>query len=121
MGDNELAGRRVLVMPRSVPDLRGSARDIALKNEAVVLRDALVGALDILDLFENAGGIVLVAGGEVRNIGSAELRWIISETFVTKHVVRKLPGLKHEVEYRPVQPSELAVRALLRAPANEGG
>jgi hypothetical protein len=60
-------------------------------------------------------------GALVCNIGSEQLRWIISETFVEKHVIRKLPGLKYEVEYRPVQPSELAVRALLRAPANEGG
>jgi hypothetical protein len=122
MGNNELAGRRVIVMPAVSSDgLRGSSRDIALKNEALVLRDALVGALDVLDLFQSEGGIVLVARGEVRNIGSAELRWILQETFVAKRVVRKLPGLNNEVEYRPVQPSELAVRALLTKDAREGG
>jgi hypothetical protein len=119
---DKLKGRRVIVMPAVSSDgLRGSSRDIALKNEALVLRDAICGALEVLDLFQHEGGIVLVARGEVRNVGSEQLRWIIQETFVEKRVVRKLPGLKYVVEYRPVNPSELAVRALLRADPMDGG
>jgi hypothetical protein len=114
-------GRRVVIMPKSAPDLRGQQRDTATKNEAVVLADAIVGALDILDLFQHEGSIVLVAGGEVRVVGGELLRWLIEATFVTKHVVRKLLGLKHEVELRPVNPSEQAVRAMLTKEPREGG
>jgi hypothetical protein len=121
MGNNELAGRRIVVMPPTADGLRGSSRDIALKNEAVVLRDAIIGALDVLDLFQSEGGIVLVANGEVRNVSSELLRWLIEASFVEKVVTRTLPGLKHEVEFRPLNPSEMAMRALLRAEPREGG
>jgi hypothetical protein len=86
-----------------------------------VLRDAIIGALDILHLFDDGGRVVLIAGGEVCNIGSEQLRWIIAETFAEKHVIRKLPGLNYEVKLRPVQPSELAVRALLTKDPKDGG
>ena len=121
MGNNELAGRRVLMMPKNPDGLRGQQRDTATKVEALALQKAIIDSLDILHLFDEGERPVLVAGGEVRNIGSEQLRWIISETFVTKHVVRKLPGLKCEVEHRPVYPSEMAVRALLTKEPNEGG
>jgi hypothetical protein len=119
--NDKLDSRRVVIMPTSSDGLRGQQRDTAAKNEALVLRDAIRGALDIIDLFQHEGGIVLVANGEVRNVGSELLRWIIEATFVEKVVARKLLGSRHEVEYRPVNPSEQAVRALLRAEAKEGG
>jgi hypothetical protein len=121
MGENDKRdGRRVVIMPRSSDGLRGQQRDAAVKSEALALSDAIVGALDIIDLFQHEGGIVLVANGEVRNVNSELLPWLIEASFVEKHVVRKLLGLRHEVEYRPVSPSEQAVRALLRAEPREG-
>jgi hypothetical protein len=87
----------------------------------LALRDAIVGALDIWDLFEGQGGIVLIANGAMHAINSEQMRWILTETFVTKHVVRKLLGLRYEVDYRAVNPSEMAVRALLRADSRDGG
>jgi hypothetical protein len=49
------------------------------------------------------------------------LRWLIEATFVEKRVVQTLPGLRHEVELRPVSPSEMAVRAMLTKEPREGG
>jgi hypothetical protein len=115
----ERNGKRVLVMPRSADSLRGQQRDAAVKNEALVLQDAILGSLDILDLFDDSGRVVLVANGELQAVNSEHLRMIIEELFVTKHVVRK--GLRHEVEYQPVRPNEMAVRALLRAEPRDGG
>jgi hypothetical protein len=123
MGDSDkLSGRRAIInLPRSLPDLRGQQRDSATKAEALVLREAICGALDILHLFDEGGRTVLVAGGEVQPVNAESMRWIIAETFVEKHVIRKLPGLNYVVEFRPVNPSELAVRALLRADQRDGG
>jgi hypothetical protein len=121
MGDNGLDGRRIVVMPTSAEGLRGQQRDAAVKNEALVLADAIVNALDVIDLFEHQGGLVLVASGELRPVNSELLRWIVEATFVTKHVVRKLPGLGHEVELRPVNPNEMSIRAMLTKEPREGG
>jgi hypothetical protein len=121
MGNSELEGRRVIVMPLTADGLRGQQRDSVTKAEALVLRDAIAGALDILDLFQHEGSIVLVANGEIRNVNSELLRWLIEATFMEKHVVRTFPGLRHEVEYRPVNPSEMAVRALLTKEPRDGG
>jgi hypothetical protein len=118
---DKLDGRRIVIMPGSPDGLRGSARDSAVKAEALVLSDAIAGALDIIDLFEHDGGVVLVANGEVRNVSSELLRWLIEATFVEKRVVRTLLGLRHEVELRPVSPSEMAVRAMLTKEPREGG
>jgi hypothetical protein len=63
--------------------------------------------------------LVLVANGELQAINAGYLRTIVESLFVTKHIVRK--GLRHEVEYRPANPSEAAVRALLRADQSDGG
>jgi hypothetical protein len=41
-------------------------RDSATKNEALVLRDAICEALDVLDLFDESGRVVLVANGELQ-------------------------------------------------------
>jgi hypothetical protein len=121
MGNNELASRRVIAMPRNAPDLRGQQRDAAMKSEALVLREAICGALDILDLFQHEGGIVLVAKGELQVVNNDLLRWLIEATFVEKHVIRTLPGPRYEVEYQLVRPSESAVRTLLTREASEGG
>jgi hypothetical protein len=120
MGD-KLDSRRVLIMPTSAEGLRGQQRDAAVKNEALVLADAIVSALDVIDLFEHQGGLVLVANGEVRNVNSELLRWLIEASFVQKHVVRKLPGLGHEVELRPVNSNEMSIRAMLTKEPREGG
>jgi hypothetical protein len=65
----------------------------------------------------------LVANGKVQTVGSAELRWILAASFVTKHVMNTgtawRPVLK--VEHREVNPSETAVRAMLTKDAREGG
>jgi hypothetical protein len=126
MGENENRnGRRVIVMPTVSSDrLRGSSRDIALKNEAVVLRDAIVGALDVLDLFDEGGRVVLVANGELQMVNADYLRTILESLFATKAVVRKIGvtgRFEHVVELKPIQPSELAVRALLTKEPKDGG
>src|SRR6516162_10106545 len=90
------ARRRVIAMPRSAPDLRGQQRETATKNEALVLREAICGALDIFDLFQHEGGIVWVAKGELQVVNSDLLRWLIEATFVEKHVMRTLPGPRYE-------------------------
>jgi hypothetical protein len=119
MGD-ELAGRRIVVMPSTRSDgLRGSAHGIALKNEALALREAIVGALDVLHLFDDGGRVVLIAKGELQAVNAEYLRMILESLFVTKHVVRK--GLKYEVEFRPIQAGELAVRSLLTKDPKDGG
>jgi hypothetical protein len=112
-------GRRIINLPKSEFDLRGQQRDAAVKSEALVLADALIGALDLWDLFQHQGGIVLVANGELQTVNAENLRWILAETFAEKRVVRKLS--RYEVEYRPLNPNEMAVRALLRADPRDGG
>ena len=77
--------------------------------------------MDILDLFQHEGGIVLVAKGELQVVNNDLLRWLIEATFVEKHVMRTLPGPRYEVEYQLVRPSESAVRTLLTREASEGG
>jgi hypothetical protein len=47
------------------------------------------------------------------------MRWILAETFATKAVVQK--GLGYEVEYRPVNPNEMAIRAMLTKEPRDGG
>jgi hypothetical protein len=123
MGENENWDvRRIIAnMPRSSDGLRGQQRDSATKVEALALQSAICGALDVLDLFDEGGRVVLVANGELQAINAKYLRVILESLFATKAVVRKLPGLKYEVEYRPINPSEAAVRALLRADQRDGG
>jgi hypothetical protein len=49
MNDN-LGGRKVVIMPGSADGLRGPARTIAITNEARCLADAIAGALDRIHL-----------------------------------------------------------------------
>jgi hypothetical protein len=122
MGENENRDvRRIITnMSRSAPDLRGQQRDSATKVEALALREAICEALDVLNLFEDNGRVVLIAKGELQAVNAEYLRVILESLFVTKAVVRKLPGLKYEVELA-INPSEAAVRALLRADQRDGG
>jgi hypothetical protein len=116
----ERAGKKVLVMPTSADGLRGSDRQIALNAEAIYLRDALLGSLELIDVFEEHGSPVLVADGQLRPVGARELRWLVEELFVEKYTVRTVGG-QYQVEYRPVRPSEAAIRTMLTAEAKYGG
>jgi hypothetical protein len=118
--NDQLNGRIVVILPGSADGLRGPQRTIAIANEARALADAIVGALDRIDIFDNGGGgLVLLAGGGLHNVNAEVLRAILRANFATKHIVNTATGLN--VEYRPVEVSELVVRTLLTAPARDGG
>jgi hypothetical protein len=52
---NELDNRTVVILPSSGDGLRGPQRTIALTAEAKAIADAIVGALDRIDIFDNGG------------------------------------------------------------------
>jgi hypothetical protein len=116
---NELDGRTVVILPGSGDDLRGPARTIALTAEARWLADAIVGALDKIDLFEIDGALVLLADGGLTNVNGDLLRAIIRANFVGKCLVTT--GTVLGVEFHPIEVSELVVWTLLTASPNEGG
>jgi hypothetical protein len=106
-------------MPNSADGLRGQQRDAATKSEALVLADAICGALDIIDLFQHEGGVVLVANGELQVVHAGHLRTIVESLFATKSVVQREGRL--EVNYPPVSPSEMSIRAMLTKEPRDGG
>jgi hypothetical protein len=83
------------------------------------LADAIVARLDRIDLFDDGGQLVLIAGGRLHNVNGEVLREILRPNFATKHLVTAGAGLS--VEYRPVEVSELVMRTLLTAPPQDGG
>jgi hypothetical protein len=124
MANDGRDGRKVLILSNTADGLRGSARDNAAQAEARVLTDAIVDSLDRIDLFQHENGIVLVANGKVQTVSSAELRWIIEASFVQKCTVRKIlatGAIGHEIEFRPIRPSEMAVRTMLTKEPKYGG
>ena len=86
MADDQLKGRTIVNLPGSGDGLRGPARTIAVTAQARTLADAIVARLDRIDLFELDGALVLLAGGELRNVNGEILREIIRTNFVTKHM-----------------------------------
>jgi hypothetical protein len=117
--NEELQGRTVVILPGSGDDLRGSARTSAITAQARCLADAIVARLDCIDIFDDGGQLVLVAGGAPHNVNGQMLRKVLRENFVTKHLVMAGAGLG--IEYRPVEVGELTIRNLLTAPPNQGG
>jgi hypothetical protein len=117
--NEELGARSVVILPGSGDGLRGPARTIAITAEAKAIADAIAGALDRIDIFEDGGRLVLLAGGGLHNVNAEVLRAILRANFATKHLVTAGGGLS--VEYRPVEVSELVVRTLLTAPPRDGG
>jgi hypothetical protein len=115
----ELNGRTVVLLPGSADGLRGPARTTAITNEARALADAITARLDCIDLFDDGGQLVLIAGGGLHNVNAQILREIIRTNFATKHIVMTGAGLA--VEYRLVEVGELVIRTLLTAPPNQGG
>jgi hypothetical protein len=120
MADDQLDGRRIVILPSSGDGRPGPARTIAITAEARCLADAIVGALDRIDMFDDGGGrLVLVAGGGLHPVNGVVLREILRANFATKHIVNAATGL--EVAFRPVEVSELVIRTLLTAPPRDGG
>jgi hypothetical protein len=117
--NDQLDGRRIVILPSSAGGLRGPARTIALTAEARCLADAIVARLDRIDLFDDGGRLVLIAGGGLHNVNAEILREILRANFATKHIVNAATGL--EVTFRPVEVSELVIRTLLTAPPQDGG
>jgi hypothetical protein len=119
MADDQLDGRKIVILPGSADGLRGPARTIALTAEARCLADAIVARLDRIDMFELNGALVLLAGNELHGVNREVLREVVRANFATKHLVTAGAGLS--VEFRPVEVSELVVRTLLTAPPQDGG
>jgi hypothetical protein len=120
MANDELAGRTVVILPGGADALRGPARTIAVTAQAQVLANAVVNALDRIDLFEIDGGLVLLVDGDLRPVSNEILREVIRENFVTKQLRIAADGAV-EKSYAPVEPAETAIRQMLTAPVKEGG
>jgi hypothetical protein len=116
---NKLDGRTVVILPASADGLRGPQQSLALAREARALADAIVGALDRIDIFDDNGGLMFLARGGLHPVNAEVLRAILRANFASKHIVNVATGL--EVEFRPVEPGELVIRTLLTAAPQDGG
>jgi hypothetical protein len=95
-----------------IPRNRDSVEDLCC------LADCIAGSK--ADLFNDGGRIILLGAAErVEVNGTDLLSKIIMKVVVTKHPVNRAD--KWEVEYRPYQPDDKTLRALLTAKTLEEG
>jgi hypothetical protein len=122
MADDQLNGRRVVILPGSADGLRGQARTTATTAEAKVLSAALAG-MDEVHLFEVDGRTMLLAGGGFHIVNAEVLQEIIRTNLVQKGVrnAGTAAAPVYEVELRPVEANALTLRIMLTEPAEKGG